>query len=476
MFIDIVKIKLKAGNGGNGAKTFYSSKLVNLGGPDGGDGGKGGDVIFRADGGMSTLLDFKYKSSYLAGDGGKGEQQNRTGKNGADMMIRVPCGTVIKDLEGNIIADLLKEGEEKSVLRGGNGGHGNKYYTTSTRRAPNFSQLGETTEVHSVILELKTIADAGLIGFPSVGKSLILSMISDAHPKVADYHFTTLSPNLGVVRYYDDGFVVADIPGLIEGAAHGAGLGFEFLRHIERVRLLLHVVDIAGSEGRDPYGDYLAVRKELKAYSKVLAKLPEIIVLNKCDLLPWDGDNAQLKGSDQWSVVSGQLKECHSSVSEESQPNKDKADNCQLSTVHAQLSTWQTHPAVLAFLAKLKKKTAVLCPISAATGAGIKPMLDAVYKKLKALRKKPAPEFSESAVLERPKEDTFEIKREDGMFKVTGGAAEKLARTVVINDPESFAWFQQALNKRGVMDELKRQGLQNGDTVKILDIEFDYVE
>ncbi|MDR1093597.1 MAG: GTPase ObgE, partial [Clostridiales bacterium] len=291
MFIDKAKIKIKAGNGGNGAKTFYSSKLVNLGGPDGGDGGRGGDVLFRADGSMSTLLDFKYKSSYFAGDGGKGEQQNRTGKNGANMAIRVPCGTVVKDLDGDVIADLLNDGEEKVVLRGGSGGHGNKYYATSTRRAPNFSQLGETTEAHAVILELKTIADAGLIGFPSVGKSLILSKVSDARPKVADYHFTTLSPNLGVVRYYGDSFVVADIPGLIEGAAQGAGLGFEFLRHIERVRLLLHVVDISGGEGRDPYEDYLAVRKELKSYGNVLAKLPEIIVFNKCDLLPYDGNS-----------------------------------------------------------------------------------------------------------------------------------------------------------------------------------------
>ena len=455
MFIDKVKIKIKAGGGGNGCTSFYSSKLVNLGGPDGGDGGKGGDVIFRADANMATLLDFKYKSSFFAGDGLKGGKQNCTGKTGADMVIRVPCGTVVKDLGGNVIADMLRDGEEKVALRGGGGGHGNKYYATSTRRAPNFSQLGETTEPHSVVLELKTIADAGLIGFPSVGKSLILSRISDARPKVADYHFTTLSPNLGVVRYYNDSFVVADIPGLIEGAAEGAGLGFEFLRHIERVRLLLHVVDISALEGRDPYSDYLAVRKELKSYSKVLARLPEIIVLNKCDLLmPKEITTDKLPAANHRLPAT-------------------KKNTSQFSILNSQ---FMSRPAVINVISKLDKKSAIICPVSAATGEGVKELLDAVYKKLKTLRKKPAQVFKENAVLEREKEDVFEVKNGGGGFFVTGGAVEKLARTVVINDPESFAWFQKALQKRGVMDELKRQGLQNGDIVKILDIEFEYLE
>ena len=284
MFIDRAIIRIKAGNGGCGATSFLHFKGKVGGGPDGGDGGKGGDVIFVADEHVSSLADYYYKSKFFAENGEPGGPKNCFGKAGKDLVLKVPLGTVIKDKQtGNIIADMFEEGYKKVVLVGGEGGKGNARFTNSRRHTPHFSQTGEKTEEKQILLELKTIADVGLVGFPNVGKSTLLSRITNARPKIADYHFTTLSPNLGVCGLYDEQFTIADIPGLIEGASEGAGLGIEFLRHIERTRMLIHVVDISGVEGRDPYDDYLKINEELKKYGD-LDKLKQIIALNKCDM------------------------------------------------------------------------------------------------------------------------------------------------------------------------------------------------
>ena len=424
MSIDIAKIVIKAGGGGNGCSSFLSTKLTNLGGPDGGDGGKGGDVVFKATSDMTTLLDFKYKTKFAAEDGDRGAQKNCNGRSGKDIIIKVPCGTVVKNAEGGVICDLVKNGDSKVVLKGGRGGRGNAAFATATRQAPHFCELGEKAEPYTVFLELKTIADVGLIGFPNAGKSTLLSVISAAKPKIADYPFTTLSPNLGVVAYHDKSFVVADIPGLIEGAAEGMGLGHEFLRHIERVRLILHVVDAAGLDGREPYNDYLTINKELKKYSEKLFKLPQIVVLNKCDL---EG-------------------ECNT--------------------------------AIIEFMEKLsKKEKAQVFKISAATKSGVKELIDAAYKKLSSLPPPQVLREEEYAALEKPKENIYEIKAEsDGVFVVSGGFIERLARGVVLSDPDSFAYFQKTLKKRGVIEGLIKKGMRDGDTVRILDIEFEYTE
>ena len=286
MFLDYVKIIIKAGDGGNGKVSFHREKYVPNGGPDGGDGGNGGDVIFVADKNMNTLIDFRYQKFYRAQNGNDGEAKNCTGKSAEPLYIKVPMGTVVRDTEsGKVVCDLFEDGEQVVVLKGGRGGKGNNRFAHSKRQAPSFSQLGERTEEHRVTLELKTIADVGLVGFPNVGKSTLLSVLTSAKPKIANYHFTTLNPNLGVVQMYDDSFVIADIPGLIEGASEGAGLGHYFLRHIERVRVIVHIVDISGSEGRDPVEDFNKINNELATYSTKLAEIPQIVVASKADLL-----------------------------------------------------------------------------------------------------------------------------------------------------------------------------------------------
>ena len=285
MFTDKVKITIKSGDGGDGMNSFKSYKGKPACGPDGGDGGNGGNIYIVADKNVNDLLSFRYVSKYVAGNGERGGTNKCFGRGGDDVIIKVPLGTVVKDFEtGTVIADMFGDGEKKLIAEGGRGGKGNVRFTTSRRHAPNFAQKGEKTEPHVLQLELKVIADVGLIGFPNVGKSTLLSKISAAKPKIANYHFTTLSPNLGVVRYYDNSFVAADIPGLIEGAADGAGLGHDFLRHIERTRMLVHVIDASGTEGRDPIEDFKKINAELKEYSKTLASLPQIIALNKCDV------------------------------------------------------------------------------------------------------------------------------------------------------------------------------------------------
>jgi len=294
-FVDHVKITCKAGNGGNGSMSFHREKFVLNGGPDGGDGGNGGNVCFYADLNMHRLLDFRFKSKYTAENGVDGAAGNCTGKRGEDLIIKVPVGTVIREAEsGAVVADMDTAGETRTILHGGRGGWGNRHFATPTRQAPNFAKPGIKTEVHTFLLELKTIADVGLVGYPNVGKSTILSVVTSAKPKIGNYHFTTLTPNLGIVRRHGKDIVLADIPGLIEGAADGAGLGHDFLRHVERTRLLLHVLDIAGSEGRDPVEDFDQINHELANYGE-LAERPQIVVCNKSDLPDSEENVARLK-------------------------------------------------------------------------------------------------------------------------------------------------------------------------------------
>ena len=419
MFVDKAKIYIKSGNGGNGCTSFYTEKYVPDGGPDGGDGGKGGDVIFTVDERLNSLTDFRYEQHFRAANGENGSNRFCHGKNAPDLIVKVPRGTIIRDAEtGKIIADMYEEDATVTVLKGGFGGKGNARFKSSRRKAPRFSQTGEVTDEHAVTLELKTIADVGLVGYPNVGKSTLLSVISSAKPKIANYHFTTLSPNLGVVKRYDGAFVVADIPGLIEGAGDGVGLGTEFLRHVDRTRLIVHVVDISGSEGRDPVTDYRTINAELKKYDKRLASLPQIVALNKADLL-YD----------------------------------DEA-----------VKNFRRHVRKPIFL------------ISGATHQGIDELLDAVYEKLQTL---PAAEKLEYEPFEYERRDTtdFEVTRDDdGGFDISGGLVEELARNVVLDSYDSFRYFQKKLKETGVIKALRKAGAKDGDTVRVLDVEFEFVE
>lgn len=420
MFLDYVKIFIKAGNGGNGAVSFHREKYVPNGGPDGGDGGNGGDIIFVADKDMNTLIDFKFKKHFRAENGTSGGAKNCTGKCGENLVIKVPTGTVIRDTQsGNIIADLFEDGEQFVALKGGRGGKGNVRFAHAQRQAPSFSQLGETTEEHQVTLELKTIADVGLVGFPNVGKSTLLSMLTSAKPKIANYHFTTINPNLGVVQMYDDSFVIADIPGLIEGASDGAGLGHYFLRHIERVRLIVHIVDISGSEGRDPLDDYYKINQELENYSLKLGSLPQIVVANKADMLE---DPAYL---DEFSK-------------------------------------------------KIGKKVHL---ISAIIGEGLKDLLTDIKQMVDELPPPSREEINELFTLEEKTDQKYTIERlPDGTFFVDGGLVDFLIQNVTISDTDSFAFFQKVLKDRGVMHDLRKMGIKEGDVVSIGDIEFEWYD
>lgn len=419
MFLDTAIVFCKAGNGGDGVVSWHRAKYVPKGGPDGGDGGNGGDIIFIADSSLNTLISFQYTHKFWADDGEPGSGDNCFGRNGKDLIIKVPCGTLIRDFETNsIIADLFTSGDCYSVLKGGRGGRGNAKFATSIRRSPGFSEMGEKTKERKLKLELMVVADVGIIGFPNVGKSTILSVISAAKPKIANYHFTTLSPNLGVVNINDYSFTVVDIPGLIAGASEGAGLGHSFLRHTERVRLLLHIVDISGSEGRNPINDYLIIKNELKKYSSKLASLPEIVVANKIDLLT-------------------------------------RSDS---------------------LLEDFKKevKTDVF-PISAITTQGITELLNHIAEFLKALPK-PQKLIFKPFVYESENKEEYKVEVVDNVYYVYGGMMEDLARRVVISDPESFRWFQKILRDKGVMQKLLDMGLKSGDTIAIIDIEFEYME
>ncbi|MGN0808186.1 MAG: GTPase ObgE [Candidatus Coproplasma sp.] len=421
MFIDKVIITIKSGDGGDGMNSFKAYKGKPACGPDGGDGGKGGDIYIVADGSLNTLLPFRYKTKYVAGNGERGGTNQCFGKSGADVIIKVPVGTIVKDVEtGAIIADMFTDGDKKLIAEGGRGGKGNVRFTTARRHAPNFAQKGEKTELHELTLELKVIADVGLIGFPNVGKSTLLSKITAAHPKIANYHFTTLSPNLGVVKLYDDSFVAADIPGLIEGAAQGAGLGHDFLRHIERTRMLVHVVDISGCEERDPIDDFIKINAELKEYSEKLAALPQVVALNKCDVA---GAEENLK----------------------------------------------------AFKKKFGRKYK-LYPITAVSGEGTEELIKGVWDILSTLPKAEPVEIAEDFTYRKSGNLDFEIYvDENGAYVIIGSLVDMLCRNVALNDAESMAYFQKILRDKGVISKLLKMGLKQGDTVIIGDVEFDYV-
>ncbi len=419
MFVDKAKIIIRAGCGGNGCTSFYTEKYIAKGGPDGGDGGKGGNIIFEADKTKSSLVDFQFSQHFRAQDGENGSGKYCHGKNGEDLIIKVPLGTVIRDEEtGNIICDMFEDGQRITVLKGGEGGKGNARFKTSRRQAPRFSQGGEKTEEHSVILEFKTIADVGLLGYPNVGKSTLLSVISKAKPKIANYHFTTLSPNLGVVDFRGERFVVADIPGLIEGAGDGAGLGFDFLRHIDRTRLLVHLVDISGSEGRVPIEDYRQINKELKKYNKELTSVPQIIALSKFDMA--------------------------------------------------------TDEEVKEFKKHVRGKKVV--PICAITHQGINELLGAITDELSKLPPLEPLDYTPYEY-EKPSKEGFELCRyDDGSFGVEGGLINELSRNVSIDDYDSFAYFQKQLKEKGIIKALVKAGAKDGDTIRVMDIEFEFVE
>ncbi|MGN1092166.1 MAG: GTPase ObgE [Monoglobaceae bacterium] len=423
MFSDVAKIHIKAGDGGNGAVTFHREKYIAAGGPDGGDGGRGGNVIFVADKGVNTLIDFRYKKKYAAEPGGNGKDERRNGKNGADLIIKVPVGTIVRDTESGLaVCDLKEEGQEFVIAKGGSGGWGNSHFATATRQTPKFAKSGTLGDERDVTLELKLIADVGLLGFPNVGKSTFLSMVSDARPKIANYHFTTLEPNLGVVNLGDGGgFVIADIPGIIEGAHEGVGLGHEFLRHVERTRLLLHFVDVSGIEGRNPLEDFDTINSELKMYSEKLAQKPQVVVANKADIPQFE-------------------------------ENFD------------------------AFKTELENRGYKVFKISAATKQGVREVLNYTLEMLSEL---PEEEIDESEFIDidmlKSKEEEMKVEVVDGIFYVTGERVRRIAGSTNFDDYESMQYFQRALIKCGAIKMLENAGVKEGDTVDIYGFEFDFV-
>ena len=422
MFTDYVKITAKAGNGGNGAISFRHEKYVAAGGPDGGDGGKGGDIYFVVDQDANTLIDFRYKKKFKAENGNNGEGARRFGKSGEDLYIKVPIGTIIKDAKTErVLADLSEKNQKALILHGGRGGKGNSNFATATRQAPRFAQDGEDGEEKELILELKLLADVGLIGFPNVGKSTLLSIVTDAKPKIADYHFTTLDPNLGVVKKeYGESFVIADIPGVIEGASEGIGLGTQFLRHIERTRLLLHVIDVSGSEGRNPVEDFYTINNELKKYSQKLSERKQIIVANKIDSMQ---DESLYKNLEKLA----------------------------------------------------KEKGLEIFKISAATNTGIKELIIHVSQVLKTLPKENLIEISnEEKLYTLEDEEPFTITTDGKTYVVNGPAVEKLMKRVNLNDNESMYYFHKTLDELGVSQRLKEMGIKDGDSVTIAGWELEW--
>lgn len=423
MFLDRVKIQIKAGNGGNGVVSFLRNAQTMKGGPDGGDGGKGGDVIFFATDDLNTLYNFRFKKKFVAKNGENGYKKLQTGKSGQDVVIKVPTGTVLIDpVTNKVIADLHQNGMQFVALKGGEGGKGNAFFKSSVRQAPSFSKLGETTDLKEVILELKTIADVGLVGYPNVGKSTLLSCISNANPKIANYPFTTLYPNLGVVEVLGETYVVADIPGLIEGASQGQGLGHYFLKHVERVRLIIHLIDISEQDGRNIFDDYVVINNELEKYSKELKYTPQIIVFSKCDLIDEEEKNQKIN----------------------------------------------------AFKEKFNVKMPIL-EISSINFNGIDTLKKKVLEELSKIPKKP-PLAIEEFDFDKKDRTSVNIEKIDDIFEVTGGLIQSLSRGVILSDPVSFAYFQNRLKELGIIDMLKEKGMKDGDTVRIKDIEFVYEE
>ena len=427
MFIDTAKILVKSGRGGDGAISFRREKYVPLGGPDGGDGGRGGDIVFYVDTGITTLLDFKYKRKFKAPDGENGGTSKCYGKDGESLYIKVPMGTIIREASTNkIVADLSHKDDKFTVLKGGKGGKGNAKFATPTRQAPNYAEPGMPGEEMEIKLELKLLADVGLLGFPNVGKSTFLSMTTKAKPKIANYHFTTLKPNLGVVAVEGiEPFVMADIPGIIEGAAEGVGLGLEFLRHIERTRILIHVVDISGLEGRDPFDDFLKINEELKKYSVKLWDRPQIVVANKCDML------------------------FDEKVFEDF---KKKVNDLGYDKVFK---------------------------MSAATREGVDEVIKEAARMLQEIPITDLVIPDEERYIPEEKKFTYEIKAVKGVenvtYYVTGSFVYRLLNAVNVNDADSLRYFHKVLKNKGVLDKLREMGIQNGDIVNLNDFEFEYV-
>lgn len=431
MFIDSARIIVKSGKGGDGHVSFRREKFVPDGGPDGGDGGKGGDLIFVCDENINTLIDFKHKRKYAAEAGEEGGKKRMHGKNGADMIIHVPMGTIIKHAEtGKIIHDMGESTEPYILLKGGRGGKGNMNYATAVMQAPKYAQPGGKSQEMEVVLELKSIADVGLVGFPNVGKSTFLSSVTNARPKIANYHFTTLSPNLGVVDLGESGFVIADIPGLIEGASEGAGLGHEFLKHIERCRVLIHLVDAAGTEGRDPVEDIIAINNELEKYNNILGKKVQVVAANKMDLIYDEEERAE---------ITSRIKKVFTNADPESEVE--------------------------------------VFPISAATGEGVKPLLYFVKKVLDNTAHDPLFE-SEVNIEEFFGEEIlpFYVKREgDTLYSVEGPRIERMLGYTNLESEKGFLFFQNFMRENGILDQLKKLGIEDGDTVRVYGHEFEYL-
>ena len=422
MFVDVAKIHLKAGAGGNGAVSFHREKYVAAGGPDGGDGGKGGNIVFRADSNLSTLADFRYKRKYSADNGQNGGASRCTGKSAADLVISVPVGTLVKDAEtGRIIADISDD-EPVIIAKGGNGGWGNQHFATATRQVPRFAKDGMPGEEMDVTLELKLLADVGLIGFPNVGKSTLVSVVSEAKPKIANYHFTTLTPVLGVVRMGEgSSFVMADIPGLIEGAGEGVGLGHEFLRHVERCRMLIHVLDISGSEGRDPIDDFEKINHELKIFSEELSERPQIVVGNKCDLI--------------------------------------EEDEIERLRKHFTDKGYEFFP----IMAAIAEGTDELINFVAAELSKLPPIL-----KFEA-EPKPEPEIKKNS-------RDFSIRVDGGIYYVEDcDWIMDIMNRVDPDDYESLQYFERVLRQSGIIKALEDAGINEGDTVNVCDVEFDFI-
>lgn len=424
MFVDQAKIYIKAGDGGDGAVSFHREKYVAAGGPDGGDGGKGGDIVFVVDDNISNLIDFRYKRKYVAEKGQNGGGKNCSGRNAPDLVVKVPRGTVVKEIKsGRILADLSTD-EPAVIAHGGKGGRGNAHFATSTRQIPKFAKPGFRGDEYEVMLELKLIADVGLVGFPNVGKSTLISVVSAAKPKIANYHFTTLTPVLGVVKIGEGkSFVMADIPGLIEGASEGVGLGHEFLRHVERCRLIVHVIDVSGSEGRDPIEDFKAINHELENFSMELAEAPQIVAANKSDM-----------------ATPEQVERLRNYVEDQG---------------------------------------LLFYEISAATTKGTKELMYGVWERLSVLP--PVKQFEAQPLTQEEIDDKliskkdFRVTVEDGVYFVEADWLLDILRTANMDDYSSLQYFQNVLRTSGIIDKLEEMGIEEGDTVSIFDFEFEYL-